>query len=793
MIWKRYGLGLLLIPWAAAAACFLQLVLQARRFTILSHEFSLALGPFLLFFAFCLAVLGAAWVWSAQIEAKSFHLDKEARLKNGSLVLMPLVFLIVSPLLTKYYLNRADFQTRLALFAMFIVLAVIALKFIDYGRVLKDKPSFIKKIRILFAGLSLRKKLVWMFIAAFLIYNACTLALVVQGITFSGDEPNYLLLSHSLLKDKDIDLANNFANKDYFHFYSKEKNPRLTLGVNGRYGKDGKLYSVSLPGISVLMLPWYGLSQLFHGTLRTFLLKGSLSLWAALLGLQVYLLARDLLRRETLSFVLWLFASFSTPILFYAIHLYPEIPIACFSVYIFRKIFASAPPPPLVAFFLGFLLATFPWFGVKYYAIFWPLLAVSFFYLVKQSKSRATGVLLCFFPALSVVLFHAFLYKSYGSFSPLAVYAGVMTPEQSRATAGALLGMPLQARIDALLNYFLDQRDGLLYYSPLYFFMFLGLVEMIPRARRQLIAALIIGLPFLLTWVLVTNRAGRCPQGRVLAPLIWIGGLLIAYFLAFNRNRLFRLLFWWSAFLGLAVSGILLSHPSFLYQPTTHEFTERAGDLFVYLSNLHFFLPPFFPSFLQMRNTGYLPNYFWVAGIAAFIAFYIALRNKRSDAWRQGIYALAAGILLLAVFWLWVLYPRSVPYPVKTASYSSQKTLGFYLFPLGRNVVSKTEGEFYLHTDRPRQLFFSSKKKLETVRFVIGSERGEFDVELRWFDLPLFAGQIKNQKKEWISEPPAYYPFHNLYMYEINFAFKKKPQENLALNPFLLQIVPLKD
>jgi hypothetical protein len=86
-----------------------------------------------------------------------------------------------------------------------------------------------------------------MFIAAFLVYNACTLILVVQGITFSGDEPNYLLMSHSLLRDKDIDPANNFANKDYFHFYDKDSNPRLTLGINGRYGRDGKLYSVNLP------------------------------------------------------------------------------------------------------------------------------------------------------------------------------------------------------------------------------------------------------------------------------------------------------------------------------------------------------------------------------------------------------------------------------------------------------------------------------------------------------------------------------------------------------------------
>jgi hypothetical protein len=791
---KRLGGSyLLLFLCAAGAAVFLNLIIQARRFTILDHVFSFSFFPFFLLLIIGLALLAAVWVFSARFEAKKFGIDPAERFRESSLALIPLLVLFLSPLLTKHYLSRGDLRTRLILLALFAVLAVLYLKFVDYSRVLRGQPFFLKKWRIRFWGLPLKKKLVWMFLGAFLIYNACALALVVQGVTFSGDEPNYLLMSHSLLKDKDIDLSNNFAHKDYFYFYDKEKNPRLTLGINGRYGKDGKLYSVNLPGVSVLMLPWYGLSQLFKGTLRTFILKGSLSLWAALLGLQVYLLARERLRRETLSFVLWIFTSFSVPVLFYAIHLYPEIPIACASVYIFRKIVSPAPLSPVLVFFLGFLLAAFPWFGVKYYAIFWPLLAVALFYLIKHHRSRSAIYLLCFFPAISVILFHAFLFRLYGTLSPLSVYAGIMTPEQSLAAKEALLGMPLRARIDALLDYFLDQRDGLLLYSPFYFFMFLGLVEMVRKARRELLAMIIIGLPFILTWALVTNRAGRCPQGRVLAPLIWIGAVLIGYFLAFNRNKLFQLLFRGAAFLGLVIAVILLSHPPFLYQPTTHEYTQRAGDLFIFLSNLQIFLPSALPSFLQMRNADYLPNYCWILAIMAFVAFYIVLKNKRSEPLGPAFHALLAGVLVLAASAMWVLYPRSVLYPVRTFTYASQRTLGFYLFPLGRDVVAKNGAELYLHTGQPRQILFSSRKKLERVKLVYGSEQGEYDVKLQWFDLPFIEGRTTNEKKEWVSEPPGYYPFRNLYLYQINFAFKKKPTESLLVNPYFLQIVPLKD
>ena len=794
MNWKRNRPAFfLLLLGAAGAALYLQLIVQARRFTILDHKFSFSMLAFLLFFLFCAGVLAATWILCARVEAGRFGIDPDDRLRDGSLAIIPLLLLFFSPLLLKHYLSRDDLQTRLLWLGIFTVLAVLYLKFADYSRILQDRSFFLKKWRTRFWSLPLKKKLVWMFITAFLVYNACTLILVVQGTTFSGDEPNYLLMSHSLLRDKDIDLANNFANKDYFHFYDKASNPRLTLGINGRYGRDGKLYSVNLPGISVLMLPWYELSRLVKGTLRTFILKGSLSIWAVLLGLQLYLLARDLLRRETLAFILWIMASFTTPLLFYAVHLYPEIPIACFSVYIFRKIISAASPSSPQLVFLGFLLATFHWFGVKYYALFWPLLAVSLYYLIKHHRAGRKIFLFIVFPVLSIILFHAFIYKLYGTISPLAIYAGVMMPEQAEAAREALLSTPLQARIDAFLNYFMDQRDGLLLYSPFYFFAFLGLVEMARRARRELLALLFIGLPFILVWVAIASRPGRCPQGRVLAPLAWIGALLIGYFLAFNRKRFFSLLFWGASSIGLVISGILLSHPSFLYQPTTHEYTQRAGDLFIYLSNLKVFLPSVLPSFLQMRNIGYLPNYFWILAVAAFVASYAILRNKRPESSRRARPALLAAALLLAASALWVLFPRTAFYPVRTFTFPSQTTLGFYLFPMDKDLVVKKEAELNFYNVRSRTIRFSSKKKLEEVKLIYGAEQGECAVDVRFFDLPLFEGRTKNEKKEWIFEPPAYFPFRSLYVYEISVAFKERPSGNLAVNPYFLQIVPLKD
>ena len=133
-----------------------------------------------------------------------------------------------------------------------------------------------------------------------------------------------------------------------------------------------------------------------------------------------------------------------------------------------------------------------------------------------------------------------------------------------------------------------------------------------------------------MNYAFFTHRQGDCPQGRVLAPLSWVGALLIGYFLAYNRNKIFSLLFGLAAVYGIIAAGILLFHPPFLYQPTTHEFTERAGQFFVFLSNMRLFLPPFLPSFIKVRNIDYGPNYIWIAAVALFIVLYVVLKKERT-------------------------------------------------------------------------------------------------------------------------------------------------------------------
>ncbi len=783
----------LCLLWSLGMAVFLRLYDQNSSFTILDH--SLKLNSLLFFLAWPAAfgILFLSWVLVSRWERARFAIDSSTAFRRGFLASWPFLFFLLSPGLLHFYMTREDLRIRLQLLFSFILLTVIFLKLADYAHYPHKRPSLREKTVAKFASLSLGRRLLILFVVSFFIYQAAAFVLVNKRISFSGDEPYYLMTTHSLFKDGDINLANNYRQQDYFAFYSKKDNPQLKLGIYGRFGRKGTdyIYPINLPGISVLMLPFYWLSRFFSGPWLTFVLKTSLSFWACLLGLQLYLYASETWRKEKLSLGLWALYSFSSPVFFYAVHLYPEVPIALFSVYIFRKVTGRTPLTPLRMIWLGFVLGLFPWFGLKYTFIFWPLFFVCLYFLIKEHKRGRAVFLFALIPVISMILFNIFVYALYGTFSLIAVYEGTLSPERIEAFKQAVLAMPLRARVESFLDYFLDQRDGLFLYSPLYFFALLGFVEIYRQRRKIFWCLLLISLPFLLNYAFFTHRQGACPQGRVLAPVSWIAAIALGYFLVHHRKKIFAFFFGVASAASFAIAGILLLHPSFLYQPTTHNFTSRAGDLFVYLSNMHVFLPPLLPSFIKIDNSRYWPNYIWVLALVLFLlAYAISKKEKPLGRAIPPLFALSAFLVSLL---LWVLYPRSSIFPLKPVRYTPQRVLGFSLFPMGQDVVAQESGDFYLHVERSYRLILSSRTKLEKVKLLFGSDKGAYDVRMTFFDLPLFEGQTSFEKKDIILEPAAFYPLRNLFVYELNISLRHRSSEPMLVDPYLLQVIPLKE
>jgi hypothetical protein len=788
-----------LLAAAGGLTVWMALLRQSASFIILGHGLILkgrVLPPFLalavaVFFGLALSLQ----LW-AHASSGATGAAEEERFQSGAVTCLPFAALLAAPALLQDYLTRDDFRTRLWLL---LVLALAAAVYLGWAGRKEKAGSTSKKGRKKrglgrrFQALPLRRRLIALGTAAFIIYAGAAVILVSKGGTFSGDEPNYLLNAHSLLYDHDINLANNYAARDHFHFFSRKADPRIRMSMYAREGKQGKghIYPINLPGVSALMVPFYALGQAFGDSpIRTVILKGSLIIWAVLLGLQIYLLAMNLWKREGAALALWAVYAFSTPVLFYAVHLYPEIPIALFSVYVYRMVRSGRALRPLHLAFLGLLLGSFFWFGLKYNMIFWPLLAVAVFDLWKTQRPR-TKILWLAVPALiGMALFYFGVWTMYGTISPFAVYEGAISSQQAQAISKAFLDLPLSARVDAFLDYFLDQRDGLFLYAPFWIFALLGFVEMGRRARGELVRLLLIAGPFVLNYAFFTHRQGSCPQARVLTPVSWIGAVAVGYFIVYAGNRFFRWLFGLAAAAGGVISAVLLTHPRFLEQPTTYGYTGRAGDLFIHLSSLRSYWPPFLPSFLKVDNRGYAPNYVWVGILALFVAAYFVFGRQAARPLPFRFHAGAAACLLAGAAALWVASPRPALSPSLPVDLASGGRLGFFPAQAGPGVIPASDGSLYLHFAKTYPIYFASREALTSIELTYGSVQGSHRVSMSLFDLPLLVDRTDRETKSLLFRPKASYKVRGLFLYLLNISLEHVSDESMLEAPYRLRIRP---
>lgn len=786
--WSAFTVGFFLII-SLGIAFFLYIWRQLPVFSISDHRFRPS-GFFLLLVTGAIFVLlWSSWRILAKIESRKQIALQPYLLMDGLIPYFPLGLFLLSPLLLNFYITNTDLKVRLQYLMLIALIYAVYLKLCQLGSQFAWKEKWERGVER-FSALPMRKKLVILFAAAFILYNIATLCMVSRGFAYTGDEPYYLMTTTSLYQDQDINVANNYSQNDHFQFYPREIYPNLRLRAYARFGRKGTdyAYPISQPGTSVLILPFFWLSRFFSGRAIIFILKGSLSLWAVLLGLQIYLYSREHWKKEQLSLILWLIYSFSAPVLFYAIHIYPAAPIALFSFYIYRKVRSSDPLKLWHYFFLGFLLSLFFWFGLKFNMIFWPLLLVSIYFMIKIHRAGWKIIAFLFFPFLSLGLNYYYIYALYGTFNPIAIYEGVVTSSTLQNYKEIILNTPIMLRIDTFLDYFLGQRDGLLLYSPLYFFAFLGFIEVYRRSKKDLLALIFIAFPFILNYAFFAHRQGGCPQGRVLAPLSWVGILFVGYFLAHNHKRIYSTLFRLSCLASLIIPVLLLRQPAFLYQPTTHEYTFRGADLFISLSNLNFYLPGLLPSFPKINNLGYIPNYVWLGLILLLAAGYIYKKDLNLPPRSSIRVAFIFPVIIILFLWL-SLYPRLTLLHPTEASYSPGKSLGFY--GLERHSRMLNPGEFHLTRDNYHYTFnFTSWREIKNLKLTFGSLEGHYKITVKLFDLILFQDETHKNILTKTFPFPEKYPYKNTLLYQIQVKLERVSGPTPQEIPYLFSIYP---
>jgi hypothetical protein len=267
-----------------------------------------------------------------------------------------------------------------------------------------------------------------------------------------------------------------------------------------------------------------------------------------------------------------------------------------------------------------------------------------------------------------------------------------------------------------------------------------------------------------------------------------MAAIAVGYFILHNRKRFYSLLFGGSVILSFFIVLRLLPNPSYLYQPTTHQFTFRGSELFVSLSNMHFLLPDLLPSFLKLDNSRYVPNYVWLGLILIFAVGYAVKKDIRIP---RGFRFQAAGVwILLALFFLvFCLYPRQVLLFPQNAAYSSGERVAFY--PLGGNIRMTEPGAFELRGwDRTFDLYFTAWRELRSLKLTFGPDQGETAVKLDLFDVPLFSGRVSERAESLMYTNPPLYRYRNTNLYLLRITLQNQPPDTPEGLPFKLSVSP---
>lgn len=370
-------------------------------------------------------------------------------------------------------------------------------------------------------------------VAALLLFNVGTALMISGGATIAGDEPHYLLIAQSLLQDRDFDLTNNYAQREYARYmmFEGELQPHVVPGA-----KPGSSYSFHSPGIAVLLFPFYALGTLFKGKALVFIIRLGTSFFGALFSLQVYLYARSEWQKDNLALRLWFLTSFTSPVLFYSIHVYPEMVVAFLSLAVFR-IFRFSPSISCPKLLLSsLLLSSLIWFhALKYIILFVPVFVYCLWTGMKKFKLGWKLIPFIIVPGIVFVLYLNFQHNLYGSYSLFAVSVAQSMTEGDplQFVKNLLFNIPFHYRSETLIGYFFDQRDGLLFYAP---------------------------------------------QARFLVAVIWGLIILLGYFLVYNQKKIFSYLFNFAAAMSFLAALLLLKYPINLYQETTRGVRERGGE-----------------------------------------------------------------------------------------------------------------------------------------------------------------------------------------------------------------------
>jgi hypothetical protein len=453
-----------------------------------------------------------------------------------------------------------------------------------------------------------------LFVAAFVVYSAFGL-LNARELGPGGDEPHYLIISQSLIKDGDLKIENNYRQRDYREYWGGDLRPDYM-----KRGIDGEIYSIHAPGLPVLLLPAYAVA----GYLGSILV---LSFLAALTTRAVFDLSADL-AGPRVALVTALAVCFTVPFVPHAWLIFPEIPGALVVAWAAWWVWKPVDPRPLTWVWRGACLALLPWLHTKF-IIFIPLFGAALLWRLRSQFRLMTAFLIPI--AASLAAWLAFFYIFYGTVNPEAPYGSY--------TAAFVLAKNIPR---GLLGLMFDQKFGLLPYAPVYLFAIAGCWLMLKRPDMRFLGALLL----LVTAVHVgsTTRlymwwGGTSAPARFLVPILPCLAPMIALSAARLRSRATRVMFVGALSLSVFLAALGAGWPARLFLSSDSRGYARLLETIQNGAPLTYLLPTFTYEDWVSPTRDLLP---WLAaGCVGALAMTLAARwLKLSAAWLSAIGAL---------------------------------------------------------------------------------------------------------------------------------------------------------
>lgn len=411
--------------------------------------------------------------------------------------------------------------------------------------------------------------------------------------SITGDEPFYLLTTQSLLQDGDLDLTQQYQLRSYQAFFNHpdglwQQSVRLDNGI---------LLSPHNPGLSVLLIPGFGLGGLLGAQTQLLIL-------AAL----TFALTYVLIARNTGEYLWsWLAAAIvglSANAFVYATEIYPEMPAALLLITSLLLVQSKSSNSAMRTLLLVSLLSAMVWLGIKYS----PLAALVALWAMWQLDARPRAALLLA-GGVSAGIFVWFHLMTFGSLTPYSVgvvYAG----DPTLAVLGQHLG--ISDRAYRLIGLVIDQRFGIGRWAPVLLIAIPGMALLWRGgSSTKLVLTLIVTQLLIATFLAITMMGWWFP-GRTMITVLPLFALPLALLLI-------RLPKWGRAAVGLLAAYTLAITAALVIAGHNGEIAI-AVDPFDMKAFLFQVVSPIFPDYRSWTVQTYLLTGGWLSAAVCAVA-----------------------------------------------------------------------------------------------------------------------------------------------------------------------------